>query len=141
MGFLEAVALYPITVMCFLIIDLFWLGIIAKKLYLKEMGAIVRSKTGYSINPRKIPAMIFYFLFNIGILVFPVNQAVEEDSTLYAVVLGGLYGLFTYGTYELTNFAVMKEWSLKITVVDLIWGVVLSSLVSTSSFLAYSLIF
>ena len=77
---------------------------------------------------------IFYLLFIVGLVVFVIAPAVESNSLQKAVLLGALFGLISYATYDLTNYATIKEWPLIVTVVDLVWGTVVAASVSGISF-------
>jgi uncharacterized membrane protein len=61
---------------------------------------------------------------------FVILPAVEKHSLIHALSYGALFGLITYATYDLTNLATMKDWPLLVTIVDLMWGMVLSASVS-----------
>lgn len=137
----EIIIMYPIALALFLVIDFIWLAFIAKDIYFKELKSIVLTKDGKNISARLKPAFVFYLLFIVGILFFVLNQAVEENSILIAIQNGSMFGLLTYGTYDLTNYSVLKDWSLKITVIDIVWGVVLSSIISLASFGVFQLLF
>lgn len=105
-----------------------WLGYLAKGFYRNNLGAIVSPTVNW-------PAAIgFYLVYIVGILIFSVIPALEKDSALRAAQLGALFGFFTYATYDLTNLATIKEWPLRVAVVDIIWGVVLCTTVATASF-------
>ena len=78
-------------------------------------------------------AIIFYLVFIVGILVFAVGPALKDNSPGKAVLLGALFGFFTYATYDLTNLATLKNWPVKVVVVDIAWGVVLCSSVALIS--------
>jgi uncharacterized membrane protein len=80
-------------------------------------------------------AIIFYLIFIVGILIFAVAPALESQSLAKAVVLGALFGFFTYATYDLTNLATLKDWPIIVVVVDIIWGAVLSGSVAAVSYL------
>ena len=112
----------------FLVIDLLWLGLIAKKFYLKHLGRFFSHKVNWTA------AGIFYFLFILGVLIFSVYPAVAQDSAARAVIFGVLFGLFTYATYDLTNLATLKDWPVPIVIVDMIWGMVLCGTVSGVGF-------
>jgi uncharacterized membrane protein len=73
-------------------------------------------------------------MYIAGILIFAVVPGVAKDSVRHAVLWGALFGFFTYATYDLTNLALLKDWPLNIVVVDILWGMVLCTLVSTISF-------
>ena len=120
--------LYALTVPVFFIIDLIWLGVIAKGLYQKNLNYILSPQVNWSA------AILFYMLFIAGILIFAVVPALSKDSWQHAMLYGALFGFFTYMTYELTNLALLKDWPLNIVIVDIIWGVVLCTAVATISF-------
>ncbi len=110
------------------ILDFIWLGFVAKKLYYDEMGKLLRKK------PNMAAALAFYVIYVVGVVVFVVNPAVQMDSLLYATVLGALFGLVAYSTYDLTNLATMKDFPLKITVIDLIWGIIITAVTASGAF-------
>jgi uncharacterized membrane protein len=112
----------------FFVIDLIWLGVVAKSFYQKNLNYIL------SPNVNWAAAIIFYLIYIAGILIFSVVPAVTKDSLRYAVLWGALFGFFTYATYDLTNLALLKDWPLNIVFVDILWGVVLCSTVATLSF-------
>lgn len=119
---------YVLAVIIFFLIDIIWLGFIAKDLYAKELGHLLSSNVNW------IAAIIFYLLFVAGMVFFVINPAIEKDSIKYAILAGLLFGFMTYATYDLTNLATLKDWPLKITLIDLIWGSTLSMLVSVSTY-------
>jgi len=123
------IKLYFSTLVAFLSIDLLWLGLLARGFYRKHLGFLM------SPSPNWTAAIIFYLLFIAGLLIFAVIPGLTGESMGKAVLLGALFGLFTYATYDLTNLATIKDWPLTLTVVDILWGVVLSSAVSWISFL------
>lgn len=79
-------------------------------------------------------AIIFYLIFIAGILIFAVLPGLYKDSLRHAAIWGALFGFFTYATYDLTNLALLKDWPLKVVIVDIVWGVVLCSVVASLSF-------
>ena len=120
--------LYALTVPVFFIIDLIWLGVVAKGFYQKNLNYIL------SPNVNWTAAIIFYLMYIAGILIFAVLPGVAKDSVRHAALWGALFGFFTYATYDLTNLALLKDWPLNIVVVDILWGVVLCTVVATLSF-------
>ena len=122
------VKLYGLTVPLFFVIDIIWLGVVAKSFYQKNLKYIL------SPNVNWTAAIIFYLIYIAGILIFAVLPAVAKDSLRHAAVWGALFGFFTYATYDLTNLALLKDWPIVIVVVDILWGVVLCSAVATLSF-------
>ena len=120
--------LYLLTIPIFFVIDLIWLGVVAKSFYQKNLKYIL------SPNVNWTAAIIFYLIYIAGILIFAVLPAVAKDSLRHAAVWGALFGFFTYATYDLTNLALLKDWPIVIVIVDILWGVVLCSAVATLSF-------
>ncbi len=112
------------------ILDFIWLGFVAKKLYYGEMGKILLEK------PNMGPALAFYVIYVIGVILLVVNPALEKDSWQHAFGYGALLGFVAYATYDLTNLATLKGFSSKIVVIDLIWGTLLTAVVATGAFWA-----
>jgi uncharacterized membrane protein len=125
----KLVQLYLVTAIFFFAIDILWLGVIAKKFYNKHLDRFFRERVNWTA------ASIFYSLYILGIMIFAILPGISSGSFARTVILGGLYGLFTYATYDLTNLATLKDWPVKIVVVDILWGMVLGGLVSAGGFL------
>lgn len=125
---MEIIKTYAISFVTFFLIDIVWLVVVARKLYQKELGYIMSEK------PNWIVAALFYLIFIAGLIFFVINPALEKNSWTYALLVGMLFGLITYSTYDLTNLATLKDWPIKITIIDLIWGTSLGGLVSTITF-------
>jgi uncharacterized membrane protein len=123
------VKLYLATVPVFFLIDIVWLAFVARGFYKKHLDFILSSKVNWTA------ALVFYLIFISGILLFAVVPALEKNSLARAAVLGGLFGFFTYATYDLTNLATIEGWPIVVVVVDMLWGTVLCSAVAASSFL------
>lgn len=119
---------YLLTFIVFLMIDMLWLGVIAKNVYQKYLGDFLTD------NVKWTAAFIFYFIFVVGISIFVIYPSVNKGSVWNAILMGALFGFFTYSTYDLTNLATLKGWPIPIVIIDIIWGSVLSSLVSLSGF-------
>lgn len=123
------IKLYLLTFLAFLGIDAVWLGLVAPKFYRSNIGHLLADK------PNLVAAGVFYLLNIVGILVFAVLPALNKNDPKSALIMGGLYGLFTYATYDLTNLATLKDWPLKVTLVDIVWGTVLSAAVAYVGYL------
>jgi uncharacterized membrane protein len=126
-GFLK---LYSVAVVTFLVIDLVWLGVVARSFYQEQMGHLMRPTVNWAA------AFAFYLIFVLGIVVLSVMPAVDRESLTHAIILGGLLGLVTYAAYDLTNLATLDGFPLKVALVDLVWGTVLCATVSAVTFLA-----
>ena len=120
--------LYAIALPVFFAIDMAWLGLIAKNLYAKQIGGLLKENVNW------VAAIVFYLIFIAGLVLFVILPAVEKGSWSHAMLYGALFGLVCYATYDLTNLAVAKDWPIFITIVDLIWGAVLATSVSTITY-------
>jgi len=116
--------LYIIIFVVFLAIDFAWLNFIAKNIYSTKIGHLLAEKS------KLFPALIFYLIFVVGIIIFVVLPGYEAQNIWKTVMLGALFGLLTYSTYDLTNLATLKNWPTSVTIVDLIWGTSLSAVIS-----------
>ena len=110
------------TTIIMLTLDGIWLGVIAKKLYVQEMGSLL------SKNPNFIAAAIVYTLMVSGIIIFVLPKA--QNNPLMALCFGALFGFICYGIYDFTNLAVISNWTLLISIVDLVWGSILCGVTS-----------
>jgi uncharacterized membrane protein len=126
-SFKQMVLLYLITLVVFFVIDMTWLSVVAKGFYRKHLGSLISPKVVWPA------AILFYLLFIVGLIVFVVRPALAAGQPLWALLLGALFGLISYATYDLTNLATLKDWPLVVTIVDLLWGTCLGGLVSLVS--------
>lgn len=116
--------LYAIALPVFFVIDMFWLGFVAKNFYRSQIGNLMKSEVNW------LAAIIFYLIFIAGLVVFVITPAMEKSSWKHALIYGALFGFVCYATYDLTNLAVAKDWPVLVTIVDLAWGAVLACSVS-----------
>jgi len=128
MNILNYVKLYLFTVPVFFVIDMMWLGLIAKGFYRKKLDYILSPSINWTA------AIIFYLIFIFGIIFFAVLPGRAKDSVSTSILYGALFGFFTYATYDLTNLATLKDWPLSVVFFDIIWGIVLCSIVASISF-------
>jgi len=111
-----------LTLFVFLGIDLVWLGLIAKNFYAKQLEPFSRTSN-------LAVAFLSYILIVLGLAVFVLPKS--SGNVAHAFLYGALFGLITYGVYDLVNLATLADWSLKMTVVDMLWGGFVCGLVST----------
>lgn len=127
--------LYIVAFIFFFLIDMLWLGVVAKNIYAKYLGEFMAERINW------VAAILFYLLFIGGLVFFVLMPAVESGSLVKALYLGALFGFITYATYDLTNLATLKDWPIQITIIDLVWGTFLGTSVSALSYVFYHLIF
>ncbi len=121
--------LYAIALPIFLFIDMIWLSLVAKNFYRDQIGALMKPDVNWTA------AIIFYLIFITGLIVFVITPAIQKGSWTHALIFGALFGLVCYATYDLTNLAVAKDWSVLVTVIDLIWGAIISAVVATTTYI------
>ncbi|HBW13266.1 MAG TPA: DUF2177 domain-containing protein [Proteiniclasticum sp.] len=132
---MQFLKVYALTLVIFFLVDIVWLGVISKKLYKEYLGHLMAPNVNWAA------ALVFYFLFIAGLVFFVIMPAIEKGDLMYAITLGAFFGLITYGTYDLTNLATLKDWPLNITIIDLIWGTFLNAATSgITYFVATSLL-
>tara|TARA_B100000427_G_scaffold87767_1_gene72180 strand:- start:4572 stop:4982 length:411 start_codon:yes stop_codon:yes gene_type:complete len=123
--------IFLIALICFFVIDVVWLAYLGRAIYVYFIGDFLRSPPLWSA------ALLFYILFIIGMMVFCIVPAINQQSRRYAVLYGGFYGFITYMTYELTNFAVIANWPVGIVPIDIAWGTFLSASISLLTTVIY----
>ena len=124
------ITIYLIAVLIFFAVDIIWLGFVAKRFYRSNLKGIISPDFNW------VAVIVFYLIYIAGILIFAVIPSLKNGNLQTALVWGALYGFFTYATYDLTNKATIKEWPLKVVIVDICWGTVLCAIVATLSHLA-----
>lgn len=119
--------LYLAIVPIFALIDLLWIGVVANRFYTSQIGHL--------LGPVYWPAAItFYFVYTAGIIFFAVYPGITAASLPKTALLGAALGCFAYATYDLTNWATLKNWTLSMTVVDVLWGTIFTSAISALAF-------
>lgn len=113
---------YLITFIVYFLVEITWLTLVARNFYAKYLGHLMAD------NPNLIVSIIYFIVAVVGLVFFAVNPAVEKNSLTYALMAGAIFGLMTYATYSMTNFATLKDWPFIVTVVDVGWGIVLNGL-------------
>jgi uncharacterized membrane protein len=113
---------YIAALVVFFLADMVWLGVMVSRLYRPALGDILLTEVNL------LPAIAFYLLYPVGLVIFAISPALKGGMILTAFGLGALFGLFTYGTYDLTSQATIRNWSTTVTVVDMAWGCLLGGM-------------
>jgi uncharacterized membrane protein len=116
---------YLITLVLLAAIDFVWLAFVARGFYVAKLGDLMRPQ------PDLEAAALFYAVYAAGIIHFAALPAVRGGGWNHALAQGAMLGLVAYATYDLSNLATLKGWPLAMTVVDVVWGTVLTALVAT----------
>lgn len=121
---------YIAAVVAFLIIDGIWLGVVAKTFYTEHLGSLLRK------DFLPLPATAFYLAYTAGLVFLAVRPGQVDISLASVAFYGAVVGFLSYGTYDMTNLATLRDWPWIVSVVDLMWGTVLSASVATLSAVA-----
>lgn len=121
---------YAGTLISFLVIDTIWLGLIAKSFYRDQLGDLMLPSPNFAV------AAVFYLFFAVAIAVLAVRPGLESGSVWTAIGYGAVLGLAAYGTYDMTNLSTLKGWPVTLSVVDLVWGTVLTATASAFGYAA-----
>ena len=116
------IVLYLVTLVVLVALDFLFLGVLAKGFFVSEVGNMLGE-----VKP--VPAILFYLLYVVGILIFVSGSARSFQSTL---LYGALFGLFCYATFDLTSLALLKHWSWAVAAVDISWGAVVTAISATA---------
>jgi uncharacterized membrane protein len=116
--------LYLLSVPVFFLIDMVWLGLVARNFYKDQIGHLMASSVNW------LAAIIFYLLFLLGLIYFVIAPNYASGDVNKLILSALFFGLVTYATYDLTNLATLKNWPVIVTVVDMAWGAILAALVS-----------
>jgi uncharacterized membrane protein len=116
------VVLYLATLIVFVPIDFLFLGFVAKGFFAAQVGDMLG-------EIRPVPAILFYLLYVVGILIFvSASAGATSQSTL---LYGALFGFFCYVTFELTSLSLLKHWTWPVVMMDVTWGSFVTALAST----------
>lgn len=125
---------YVVALVVMVALDMAWLGSTFRAIYLPAMGGVM------SPNPKVTATAVFYLIYPIGLVFFAISPALRAGAWTTALVSGALFGFFAYMTYDLTNLATLKEWSLKVSLIDMAWGAVLNGAAATASYFVTKLV-
>lgn len=111
---------YLAVFLAMFLLDMLWLRVIAMSWYQEGMGSLLAA------SPNLVAAALFYLLFPLGLMVFAVRPHDVGSSVFRVAGMGALFGFFAYATYDLTNLAVIKNWPLGLSMLDMVWGALVS---------------
>lgn len=113
---------YVVTLLVLLVVDLIWLGVIAKPLYSKGIGHLMAEQ------PNLWAATAFYLFYTFGLMYFAVSPPSGVQSWRDTLLAAGIFGFVAYATYDLSNLSTLRNWPTHLAVIDIIWGSILSAI-------------
>lgn len=121
---------YTGALAAFLILDGIWLSLVAGGFYAETIGYLMRE------NIIWVSAIIFYLLYIGGVVHFVSLPAARENKLKKAALNGAFLGIIAYGTYDLTNYATIRDWPFVVVAVDMAWGAFVTTMVGIAGFFA-----
>lgn len=113
---------YAAALIVFLAADMLWLGTMVGRIYRPALGDVLAATVNLP------PAIVFYLIYPVGLMIFAISPGLKSGSVATAATYGALFGFFTYATYDLTNFATLRNWPLQVTIIDIAWGTLLGAM-------------
>ena len=118
----------------FVIAEIFVLTNIMQPLFKKHIGFLMNEETNFSI------AAIFYLIYVAGVFWFATRAGIKSESILITILSGAFLGLLAFGTYEITNYVILKDWNINLVIVDTLWGIIITALMALVGYKVYNLI-
>lgn len=132
---LPYIAAYGFTALVFFALDFVWLSTMGATFYKARMGDLMLAQPNLAV------AGLFYLVYVGGIVFLAIAPALSQSSWTYALIAGAVLGLVAYGTYDFTNLATLKNWSVSMSLVDLAWGTGLTALAASAGYFATKWLF
>jgi uncharacterized membrane protein len=129
-SFGKLAALWAICTVVFFALDFAWLSTATSRIYQPYLGDLLAEKPNLGV------AAVFYLFYVVGVVALVVVPALQEGNVVGALWRGALFGFLAYATYDLTNLATIRDWPWQISVIDMVWGTTLNSLVAIAGFYA-----
>lgn len=122
---------YFATMIAFLAIDSVWLGVIAPDFYAQHIGHLMAEDVNFTA------AAFFYLMYIAGIVKFAILPNVTASSWKAAATNGAWFGVLAYATYDLTNYATLRDWPFIVVGVDIVWGGFITSVAGVLGYMAH----
>jgi uncharacterized membrane protein len=129
---MRALIAYGATFVTLVALDLIWLRFASDVFFRPAVGALLTDQ------PNIAAAALFYVFFSGGLIFFAVMPATRNAGLITAILHGALLGFLAYMSFDLTNLAILKGWSVKVSLIDMSWGTFVSGVAAAAGFAAYS---
>jgi uncharacterized membrane protein len=123
---IKYLAAYVATLVVMVALDMVWLGVIAKPLYQQGVGHLLAERPNVPV------AVLFYLVYAAGLVTFAVASQAPGGAWGKTLLAAALFGFFAYATYDLTNLATLKDWPAGLSVIDMAWGSLVSTLAAAA---------
>ncbi|MNQ18117.1 hypothetical protein D3C85_311510 [compost metagenome] len=128
---MNLILVFIVTAIIFALIDAAWLKS-TSRFYKSELGGLLLKVPNFPA------AVLFYLIYVVGMIVFAVHPALEQQNWGVALGYGATLGFIAYATYDLTNLATLRKWSRTVVIVDMAWGTVVTAAASTAAYFVLS---
>lgn len=126
----KLVALYLAAAIVFFAVDFVWLTTATSRIYAPYLGDLLAPKPNLPV------AAAFYLFYVVGLVALAIVPGLKEGALAGALWRGALFGLIAYATYDLTNLATLRDWPWQVSVIDMIWGTTLNTIVAAAGYAA-----
>ena len=121
---------FAVVLLVLIVGDAVWLSYFAKAMFRPVLGDILLD------TPRWSAAILFYLIYAAGVMAFPLAMGLHKASMGTAILYGALFGFLAYMTYDLTNLATIKAWTVPLALIDMGWGALLTAAATAAGFAA-----
>lgn len=121
---------FIVIAIVFTAVDIAWISLYLGDIYAAQLSSIMRE------SPLATPAVLFYVGYIAAIIFFAVRPALATQRLATALLNGGALGAVAYGTFTLTNHAILSAWSWHLVISDIAWGAFLTAVCSACGYLA-----
>jgi uncharacterized membrane protein len=125
---MKYIVIYFITLVILLALDFLWLGVLSRNFYKANIGHLM------SENIKILPVIFFYTIYPIAIMVFSLVPGLKDENIARTLILAAFLGFISYGTYNFTNLATLKDWPFKVLLVDITWGTFVTTFTTLISY-------
>lgn len=108
------------------LIDAIWHLGIFRRAYSEGIKPLARM-SGEKVTFNPIAGVLSQVLV-VTCIVFLVLYKTQKVNYPEAMLIGAIAGILAITVYGVTNYALFKDWSLKLTVLEAIWGPMLGGL-------------
>ena len=125
----HSLKIYLTIIPLFFIIDYLWLAVAMNRFYLDELGVLARAQN-HSFAPVTWAALLVYILIPLGVVMFALPLTRGSDPDFHPLVAGLLYGIILYGVYDMTNYSLINNWPLRLSIIDILWGGTINAVIT-----------
>ena len=129
---MQLAATYLVMFLVFVIVEALMLTFFMAPFFSKHIGHLMRPQINLYVT------LLYYLLYVAGVLYFCYFSGFKLGSLQQTLISGFLLGLLCYGVYDITNYLVLKDWKIQMTLIDMFWGGIVTSLISGVGFFTFT---